>query len=221
MPPKNIQEWFQQEWNSGRLTRPQDALARLLQNPEGFIRKHPIVNTFDCAAHGQTRAYIRNDSADAHRPGSVLGTLRLHKTESFNIEMISGANANGHAFPVHGVYTSLSGGGPVWYTLDGSGPAIMLTAKLTGCTFIATGGTGNAVLVTHLQPQQGLETGLQLNTRMKNVGSTYGQLRYDLDTRSINVIGVRSANVWSIWAQKLVKNSTPPQILSVHKIWPA
>jgi hypothetical protein len=220
MPPKTIQEWFQQEWSAGRLTRPQNALTQLLHGPEAFIRKHPIVNTFDCAAHGPTNAYIRNDSADAQRPGSILGTKRLHKTESFNIELISGANANGFAFPVHGVYTSLSGGGPVWYTLNASGPAIMLTAKLTGCTFIATGGTGNAVLVTHLQPQQGLETGLQLNTRMKNVGSTYGQLRYDLDTRSINVIGVRSGNTWSIWAQKLVKNSTPPQILSVHKIWP-
>jgi hypothetical protein len=191
----------------------------LLQTPEEFLRKYPIINTFDCAMHGPTEAYLRNDRTDALRPGSRLGTLNFHTTESFNLESVSGANAYGYRFPVHGVYTSPSSGGPLWYTLDNSGPALMLTAKLTGCTFVATAGMGASTQVTHLQPHQ--ETGLALNTRMQGPGrSAYGRLRYDFDTRSINIIGVRHGGRWQIWAQKLVKNSPAPKILSVNRIWP-
>lgn len=211
--------WFQDEWAAGRLTRPQDAVVRLLQAPELFLRKHPLVNTFDCTAHGQTRAYVRNDRADAQRPGSKLGTYSMKTTESFNLEMVSGANAYGHAFPVHGIFTSPSSGGPLWYTLDATGPAMMLTAKLTGCTFIATAGPGGSVQVTHLQPHQ--ESGLALNTRMQGAGrAAYGRLRYDFDKRSINIVGVRTGARWTIWAQKLEKNSPTPKILSLNRIWP-
>jgi hypothetical protein len=211
-------KWLENEWNARRLTRPQDAVTRLLQSPDDFLRKHPIINTFDCNAHGPTRAYFRNDRADALRPGSLLGTRSLHTTESFNLETISGANAYGYAFPVQGVYTSKSNA-PLWYTLDGNGPAMMLTAKLTGCTFVATAGTGTNVQVTHLQPEQ--VSGLEVSKSMQGPGrSAYGQEQYDFDKRSINIIGVRVGGRWNIWAQKLVKNASPPKILSVKRIWP-
>ncbi len=214
-----MRAFIQSEWNAGRLTRPQAAVMKLLQNPESFLRQHPVINTFDCAAHGQTRAYFRNGGSDALRPGSRLGTARMHTTESFNLESISGANSYGYEFPVHGVYTSPSSGGPLWYTLDATGPAMMLTAKLTGCTFIATAGAGGAVNVTHLQPHQ--ETGLQLNTRMLGAGrAAYGRLKYDFDTRSINIIGARHGGRWQIWAQKLDKNARPTKLLSLKRIWP-
>jgi hypothetical protein len=214
--------YFQGEWNAGRLTRPQNAVTGLTQNPEIFLRKHPILNTFDCATSGVTNAYLRNDRSDALRPGSKLGTLNMHKTESFNLESVSGVNSYGYTFPVHGVHmgqSTVSVDEISWYALDATGPAIMLTAKLTGCTFVARAGkTLNTVEVTHLQPHN--ETGLDLNTRMKSEGAAYGRLRYDLDTRSINVVGVRTASGWQIWAQKLDKNASPPKILSLNRIWP-
>lgn len=211
--------FMQGEWNARRLTRPQDALISLLQSPETMLRKHPIINTFDCVAHGVTKAYFRNGGADALRPGSKLGTARMHTTESFNIESVSGANCYGCAFPVHGVYTGQSSAAPLWYALDASGPAMMLTAKLTGCTFVAKAGVGTDVMVTHLQPHQ--ETGVELNTRMLGPGrAAYGRLKYDIDTRSINIIGLRHSGRWQIWAQKLDKNATPTRLLSLHRIWP-
>ncbi len=213
-----MRAYMEAEWNARRLTRPQDAVMRLLQDPETFLRKHPIINTFDCAVNGETRAYFRNDRADALRPGSRLGTLSMHTTESYNLESVSGANCYGYAFPVQGVYMGQSGGAIQWYTLDATGPAMMLTAKLTGCTFVARAGIGASVEVTHLQPQD--ESGLDLNRRMAGVGAAYGRLKYDLDTRSVNVMGVRHGGRWHIWAQKLDKNATPPRILSLTKIWP-
>ena len=219
MASPQMQQFFDNEWNAGHLMRPRDAVLALLRNPEEFLRKHPVVNTFDCRASGVTRAYLRNDRQDALRPGSKLGTLHMHRTESFNLENVTGRNTYGHEFPVHGIYTGPSNQAPVWYHLDATGPAMMLTAKLTGCTFVARAAGGGTVEVTHLQPTQ--ETGLQLNTRMKTGGnSAYGRLRYDYDIRSINVIGVRHGNGWKIWAQKLDKNATPIRILSLNRIWP-
>ncbi len=216
---QGMQGWFSTEWAEGRLTRPRDAIISLLRAPEEFLRKYPIINTFDCAAHGTTLAYLRNDRADAKRPGSRLGTKRLHTTESFNLESVSGANQYGARAPVHGVHMTQSSAGPAWYRLDGHGPAMMLTAKLTGCTFVARAAAGQAVEVTHLQPHQ--EDGLQLNRRMRGGGrSAYGRLKYNLETRSINVIGVRSGARWKIWAQKIEKNGTVPTIRSVKRIWP-
>jgi hypothetical protein len=213
-----MRAFFNQEWAAGRLTRPMDAVMELLRSPEDFLRKHPIINTFDCAMSGATNAYFRNDRADALRPGSKLGTLSMKTTESFNLESVSGVNAYGYAFPVQGVYTAPSNGPIVWYRLDATGPAMMLTAKLTGCTFTVRAAGGGAIEVSHLQPNQ--ETGLQLNTRMKAVGAAYGRLKYDFAVRSVNVMGVRHGGGWKIWAQKLDKNANPPKILSLNRIWP-
>jgi len=214
-----MRQFLEGEWTAKRLTKPVDAMMTFFKNPESFLRKHPIINTFDCAAHGQTTAYFRNDRADALRPGSKLGKLHRHTTESFNLESVSGANCYGYSFPVHGIFTSPSDAPSSWYTLDATGPALMLTAKLTGCTFAATKGPGGNTLVTHLQPNH--ETGIELNTRMQGPDrAAYGRLKYDFDIRSINIIGVRLANQWQIWAQKLIKNSNAPTIMSVNRIWP-
>lgn len=212
-------QYFQGEWNAGRLTSPQNAILNLIQDPRNFLRKHPIQNNFDCNAHGVTQAYFRNQGADAKRPGKMLGTKRYHTTESFNLENVNGQNAYGSSFPVHGVCMGQSHLGPNWYRLDHTGPAVMLTAKLTGCTFVARAAPGGAIEVTHMQPSQ--ETGLALNQRMQGGGRmAYGRLRYAYDTRSINIIGVRSGGRWRIWAQKLNKNATPLRIVSLNRIWP-
>jgi hypothetical protein len=220
MVPQTMQQWLQQQWNNGALTRPQVAVMALLQNPEDFLRKYPILNTFDCQNSGVSRAYLRNGSNDAFRPGSKLGTLNMHRTESFNLESVTGHNADGYEFPVHGVFTGPGDQPPAWYRLDATGPAMMLTAKLTGCTFVVRASYGGGIEVTHLQPNQNID-GITLNTNMRTGGnSAYGRLRYDIDVRSINVIGVRHGNNWQIWAQKLEKNSNPPRLLSLNRIWP-
>lgn len=216
-----MQAYLDAEWNAGRMTRPSTALANLQQNPENFLKRHPLVNTFDCTAHGLTNCYIRNDRTDARRPGSVMGTHNFHSAESFNLEMVGPANAYGHSFPVHGVHMTQSSAGPNWYAMDNTGPAIMLTAKLTGCTFIVrAGATPGSIEATHLQPHQ--ESGLALDQRMQIGGqAAYGRLKYDFAKRVVNVIGVRSGGVWRVWVQKLEKGAgKKPTIRSVHRIWP-
>lgn len=215
-----MQQYFDNAWQAGTLIRPATAVTMLQNAPGDFLRKYPIVNTFDCMRHGPTQAYISNGSDQAKRPGSKLGTLSMKSTQAFNIAMVSGANSYGTPFQVMGIYTKPSGSDVVWEVLDNTGPAIMLTAKLTGCTFaVRAGGTPGSALVTHVQPYQ--ESGLQVNTRMKQDSDiAYGRLDYDLDTRSVNIVGVRLGGAWQIWVQKLEKNASAPTILSCKRLWP-
>jgi len=213
-------EYFESRWKSGEFMRPREALQQLRTSPMDFLKRYPILNTFDCPSSGPTQAYFANHiGTDARRPGTVLKTLSMHKTQAFRINLKQFMNGEGEAFPVLGIYTGKSSEGPAWCLLGGTGPDIMLTAKLTGCTFVARPGpTGSQVEVAHLQPHE--ETGLALNERMKVKGQeAYGRLNYNIESRSINVIGIRSARGWEIYTQKLEKAHLA--IRSVHRLFPA
>src|SRR4051794_12671131 len=199
--------WLNAEWNAGRLTRPGAALQLLRANPRAFLRKYPLQNNFDPAMSQPTQAHIFNGAA-GQRPGSVLRTRNMHTTESFTIQAAPGQLGEGHPFRVMGTYTAPSSVAVIpWVLLDQHCPDIMLTAKLTGCTFVtrAAGAAGN-VEVAHLQPHQ--ETGLQLNQRMEVPGQqAYGRFKYDITDRSVNIIGVRVGSRWKIYTQKLEKQA--------------
>lgn len=211
--------WLNAEWSAGRLMRPGTALQSLRAHPRTFLKKYPIQNNFDPPNSGVFNVYIFNGGG-GQRPGSILKTQRMHTTESFTIQAAPGQLGEGHPFWVQGLHTGLSSAGPVWDLLDGAGPDIMRTAKLTGCTFVARQAPGHppgSVEITHMLPHQ--ETGIDLNTRMATPGQhAYGRLKYDIDVRSINVIGVRQNGGWKIYAQKLEKQNLA--IRSVTRIFP-
>ena len=210
--------WLNTEWAAGRLTRPGTALDKLRADPRSFLQKYPIQSNFDPHLDGQARVYIFN-GAGGQRPGSILKTQRMHTAESFTIQPLPGQAGEGHPFWVSGLSTGQSSVAPVWLHLDGTGPDIMLTAKLTGCTFVARPVAGHPgdVEVFHQQPH--LETGIALNTRLDVAGQqAYGRLKYDIDVRSINVIGVRRGGAWKIYAQKVEKQNLT--IRSVTRIYP-
>lgn len=211
--------WLNAEWNAGRLMRPGVALDSFRQHPRTFLKKYPIQNNYDPQNSGVSQAYFFNGGA-GQRPGSILKTRSMHTTETFTIQVAPGQLGEGHPFRLHGLHTGQSNLAPVWYLLDNGGPDIMLTAKLTGCTFIARPAGGHppgSVEITHLQPNQ--ETGFALNTRMDVAGQfAYGRLKYDIDVRSINVIGVRQGGAWKIYAQKIEKQTLT--IRSVTRIFP-
>ncbi len=222
MPPLDPQwkDFFESNWKSGFWMRPTAALQKLRANPADFLKRYPILNTFDCAISGVTQAFFANYTpGDARRPGTILKTFKMHKTSAFRVSFKQFQNGEGDSFPAVGIYTGKSSAGPAWCLLGNTGPDIMLTAKLTGCTFVArAGGQPGQVEVTHLQPHE--ETGLQLHERMKVRGQeAYGRLNYDIDSRSINVIGVRSSKGWEIFTQKLEKHHLA--IRSVHRLFPA
>jgi len=210
--------WLNAEWNAGRLMRPGAAVQALKNDPRAFLKKYPIQDNFDPAVNGMAQVYMLNGGA-GQRPGSILKTSNMHTTQSFTIQPRPGASGDGNPFWVHGLFTGQSSAVPVWMRLDNNGPEIMLTAKLTGCTFVArpVAGHPGEVEVTHLQPHG--ETGVALNTRLDVAGqNAYGRLKYDIDTRSINVIGVRRAGAWKIYAQKIEKHAMT--IRSVTRIYP-
>jgi hypothetical protein len=223
-----LEAFFISNWDEGRMTRPADAIALLQAQPENFLRTYPIFNNFNCLVSGQAEAYLNNDTNIGYRPGRQLGTLRFHTTETFKLEGVNNANKYGHQFPVHGVAMTLSNrnepAAADWYTLDQTGPALMLTARLTGCTFAMTAGPDGGTKVIHLQPNQGEgEDGLALNERMKGEGrATYGRQSYDIERRAVNIIGVRLNDGWHIWTQKLDRfpHNAEHRIRSVHEIWP-
>ena len=218
-PIAGILNYLQAAWANGTLTRPSVALQNLRNNPRNFLEKFPIQGNFDPSVSGVTTAYIVNGPV-GQRPGSTLKTLNMHATETFIIQPRAGQAGEGDQFQAHGLFTVQSNLRPQWYTLDNTGPDIMLTAKLTGCTFVArpaANGVAGAVDITHMMPNQ--ETGLQLNQRMNTHGQkAWGRLKYDIDTRSVNIIGVRVGGHWKIYAQKVEKHALT--IRSVHRIYP-
>jgi hypothetical protein len=203
------------QYNAGSLMRPIAALNALRNNPRDFLGRYPIQNNFDCQASGLTTAYLANTVAEAQRPGGVLGVRRMHTTQAF--KLLNQPSEQGAAnFTAYGVHMGRSDAGPQWFQLPQAGPDIMLTAKLTGCTFVARQ-QGELTEVAHLKPED--ETGLELHQRMQDAGhQAYGRLRYDLDSRSINVIGVRRGAQWKIYAQKIEKHQLT--IRSVTKVFP-
>jgi hypothetical protein len=64
------------------------------------------------------------------------------------------------------------------------------------------------------------QDGFQLHQRMQATPGqeTYGRFRYDIDTRSINVMGTRRNGKWKIYVQKIEKHHLA--VLSVHRLFP-
>lgn len=199
-------------YDSGELKRPTEALRELQLNPEKFLKTFPISIDEDPLPSGVRTAYIKNGRV-GKRPGTKLGTWNMHRTEEF---IFSVMQADGHSFQCQYVRMDPSNQGIQWYTLANT-PDIMLTCKLTGCTFVARQ-NGPNLEVAHLQPKD--ETGLQLNQRLKGGGNkAYGRLKYDIETRQAHVIGVRRGGQWEIYAQKIDK-AKEVGIRSVKKVWP-
>lgn len=206
--PANLKAFY----DSGELTRPTAALAALKQNPEKFLKTYAVTIDESPLPSGPRTAYLKN-GVIAKRPGSVLGTLRMHKTEQFIFSVMA---TDGHGFQCQYVRMDPSNQAIQWYALANA-PDVMLTCKLTGCSF-AVRQNGPAIEVAHLQPQG--ESGIALNQRLQTGGQkAYGRLKYDLETRQAHVIGVRRGATWEIYAQKVDK-AKEVGIRSVTKLWP-
>lgn len=200
------------QYQSGALKRPTEALRELLLNPERFLKTYPVSIDEDPSPSGVKIAYIKNGRV-GKRPGGNLGTWNMHRTEEFKFSL---SQPDGHSFSCQYVRMDPSNQAIQWYAVANT-PDIVLTCKLTGCTFVARQ-NGPSLEVAHLQPKD--ESGLQLNQRMQGGGQkAYGRLKYDLETRQAHVIGVRRGGIWEFYAQKIDKNKEVG-IRSVKKVWP-
>jgi hypothetical protein len=220
--PSDIVSFFKEEYAAHRLTPPFDAYQKLLANPDAFMRKFAVDIDEGTGSGSSVRtSYVVNGVA-ARRPGEVLGTQRMHSTESFRFRERPDAELTDRAcyypFPAHFVAMHPSNLKEIpWYPLTG-GPDVMLTCKLTGCSFVVRKQKG-IVEAAHLQPKE--ESGLDLNNRLKEGGQVaFGRVNYDLDKRTITILGVRSGGRWRMFAQKWNKQETKtPTILSIHEFY--
>jgi hypothetical protein len=100
------------------------------------------------------------------------------------------------------------------YLLDNTGPDLMVTGMLNGCSFIMKADAQRtSVRCAHLQPIPGAGGGELLNTQCINTAAfagdagpvvVFGRNNYPVTTggRSCTVLGVRRRGVWSIYAQQ-------------------
>lgn len=223
---------------------PADAHARLLSNPEDFLKRFPI-KMFGTGANtpsGESHyAIVNRDPRPlevSKRPSSVFGKVILHDTESFDIKPASllGPNDHGHQFQAHSIHMDEGAAAMNPYRLDANGPSIMVTGELSGCSIVMRPVQGGGVDIAHVKPrptqagQNGgpstpAQTGQELYDELKGTHSdakiygasgTSGQ--YDSADRRVSLIGVRTHGQWSLFAQKV--NSTDRRIRSVHQIFP-
>ena len=218
---------------------------------ESFLRKYVLIVPNDNAmansgvAHGY---FFEVVDQGANRPGKVLGVLSrpFHRTQAFtillndpNFMLHGGAIAPGtrgykyhERLPAHYIAITRDSNqqglavAPSWYTLAPTAQ-IMITPRLTGCTFIIR--THGAVTeVAHIIPRQG-ETGQDLEDRRRREASykapgapayqqyVYGRDRYGHD-RDVTIVGYLIHGSWFIYAQKHDLHSY--QVRSVHRIFP-
>ena len=158
--------------------------------------------------------------------------LPIHGKESFRIADNAGiVGANAHQFNAHSIQMIRTANVPplnqiVGYVLDHTGPNLMVTGMLTGCTFVMKANANRtAVRCAHLQPAQNM--GADLNIRCVNTAAfvgdagpvrAFGRLKY-ADNTACTVIGVRRpAGAWDIYAQLLNRDNNQYRISDVEKI---
>lgn len=211
---------------------PAIAFNTLLANPGAFLKRYPV-RIFGATAASGVAGYTmlnRNPGASM-RPGSVLGTLNMHTTESFEIRSNAalgavGGGAGGHAFQAHSIHMDAGTTNMGFYRLGaGAGPTIVVTGQLSGCSFVMLPVAAGVVDVAHVRPQGQTGQALQaaLATAMPNAqiyGASGASGNYDSADRFASIIGVRFAGVWRIYAQKQDANAGDFRIKSAYQIYP-
>ncbi|HEX8813459.1 MAG TPA: hypothetical protein VF742_15830, partial [Terracidiphilus sp.] len=156
------------------MATPQEALAKLQINPGHFLENYWIKTTRAMNVSGPTNYYFGARSSgvqDQHgnmlpsrtaRPGSILGTLRMHDSKNYlfvppgpvNLNNIAGASVHMLVWHVdvisRGALPNMQSIPPLRVSKI-NGPDIMVTTSLNGCTFCCET-VGNDVFMGHVRP---------------------------------------------------------------------
>ncbi len=188
---------------------PAIAYNTLVANPGEFLKRYAIRIFGATAASGQANYVMVNRVGAASRPGSILGTLHMHGTESFEIRAQAVAvGLVGKLFVAHSIHMDVGAAAMGFYRLGPLGPNIMLTGQLSGCSFVMLPVGPGQLDVAHVQPQgqtgqalYGQVTGALPNALVYGASGTSGN--YDSVDRRASIVGVRGGNgEWRIFAQK-------------------
>jgi hypothetical protein len=206
------------------------AFNALIASPGTFLKTYPVRIFGDTAASGIRQYTMINRVGAVQRPGTFWGRLSMHATESFEIRsnaamLAVGAPANPRQFQAHSVHMDAGIGAMQAYRLDATGPGIMVTSQLSGCSFVMTDAGAGQVDVAHVQPHGGM-TGRQLHGQLSTAagaqvyGASATRGNYDVADRVASIVGVRTAGAWRIYAQKQDRGHGY-DIVSVYQIYPA
>lgn len=206
---------------------PGTAFGLLTGATRNFLKTYPVRIFGDVNASGVAQYALENRGASM-RPGTIWGTHNRHVTESFNIRATA-ANLhaiNSHIFNAHSVHMDNGIGNLGFYRLDHTGPAIVVTGQLSGCSFVISPAGGNDIDVAHIKPVA--QTGAALAVAVKlahpnafGYGATAGTGFYDSNDRVVSILGIRAlGGAWTIYAKKHDKNAGDYRIQSVYRIHP-
>ena len=190
------------------------ALYQLKTFPEAFLRNNlliiagigrsGVVDYFvepkDASNQGYNEAFkFTSFSADERREQLQVHNVRMYpKTEAFNPKEIEA------------------------YSLDG-GPDIMITGQLSGCAFVMA--KPGATLVAHLQPGGPRGDAHELRNTVVKEGRFKGHPNVPVKvfgggdyTAYAYVVGIRTGNDWTFYAQQVTGPGTNVQITDVRRL---
>jgi len=213
------------------------AYTDLSAHPRTFLKKYPLWIQGAATTATGPRNFELTDAAaylnaPVHRPGSILKTHSMKVTQGFIVAPF-GTGFGGHQFPASWLAMSEWTNSNQLHsisilTLDHTGPAVMITANLTGCAIAMQDLGGGSVAVAHIRPNSdmlnppvGALDGAGIHNVLNKSGWTavYGRNDYSA-TRQVVVVGVRRAGHWKLYAQKqTLPGAGAGDILSVHRIF--
>ncbi len=203
------------------------AYTSLLANPVNFLSTY----TLRAAGSGRASGITLMSLGEHTHTGGGMTLKRAAHGQYFKITPVAGFTGNSQFQTLmHVVGMDANLAAMTTYTLSHTGPALMMTGELTGCSFVITPVlNSNDIVVSHVRPG-GLTTpngqALRANLLASHQNSTvYGfeqnateRGMYGVD-RAVTIIGIRdSHNRWRIFAQKRERNSQ--RFCSLYEIYP-
>jgi hypothetical protein len=188
---------------------PTQALDLLYRQPEQFLKRYPVRIFGDpTGSHVSQYRIEERHQLSSYRPGSVLGTLNMHETQLFEIraqDSAMGKPPGSVWFDAHSVkmFESNKPHDIVIYRLAGTGPDLMVTGQLSGCSFAIRDNGNGSMDVAHIRPNAQLTSEI-LQSTLQRTGAwhiVYGREDYSSQRRA-SIIGVRVGIQWQIYAQK-------------------
>lgn len=215
------------------------ASARFFAQPVHFLKHHPIRAPITNAPSGQQNfVMLEPESSSATRTKTVWKSTPWQRTETRNTVgyEIRGAGQLG------GAANALSSQSLPWgahfirmddgvaqtapHVLDGSGPNIMVTPELTGCSFVVEAVGPGQVQVAHVRPvgahnHSTLPGALQAQYPDAEVyGDVGGADNYDTGRNEVvTIVGVRRRDGWTIYAQRR-RRYDGAAVLGVRELYP-
>lgn len=196
-----------------------DILAELRANPLTFLRHYKLIIAGGGSNSNSGVATFLFDDKNSTVKGFTTGLSgKVGKTKDrpyIKFSRTSGvANPNpdiaAGKFNAHYVAMKQIGDAPqtTHYTLPGTGPDLMLTSQLSGCTFGVGSAADGSQLVSHIQPNAdatpadlhhavvGAMTGGTDKLLERQSDASYG----DTSNRA-TVVGVRNGGTWNFYTQ--------------------